>query len=333
MKKIILVFSILVSFLFSFSNKIEIINEEQGRITLLNNNDQSCNLSDSIVNITTINNLINVSGFIMHVDDEFVYIATSYNHYNKGYSYEVVFSDYSRKRASVLGYAVYDEILFLKVDRDNKKYCKATLSRSEYIDVLETVNIIGMTEYKLSKVTTSINSVGICKNCNEDTYKKYYYSLLNANISNNLIGAGVFDQKNQLLGIITNRLDKFNFGLSMLDVNKIVAICYNLINEGKYNKNYIKYNLLDVNSLTNYEKYLYSLDEELTSGVLVSSIHYLNYIIGGLNQGMVILSVNNISVNNCYEFDNELSKYRKGTTVYIEAKTITGSYKTYRIKL
>ena len=95
----------------------------------------------------------------------------------------------------------------------------------------------------------------------------------------------------------------------------------------------IKYNLLDVNSLTNHEKYLYSLDEGITNGVLVSSVHYLNYIIGGLNQGMVILKVNNVKVDNKYELDNELGKYLKGSKVTILIKTIHNTYRNYRIKL
>lgn len=333
MKKIALVFSILVSFLFSFSNKIEYFSKQESQIHLLSNNELDCTLEDSLVNITTINNLINVSGIVVYNDEKYTYIATSFYNYDERYNYEVIFNDFSRKKATVAGYAIEDGILLFKVEHQNKKYCTAFFSKSEYMDVYEYVDIIGKNNTNTEKIQTVISSIGLCKNCHEETYKRYYYSLVIANIEDNLLGAGLFDKKEQLLGIVINKMKDLKYGVSILDVNKLSAICYNLINEGNYNKNYIKYNLLDINSLTNYDKYLYSLDEGVNSGVLVSSIHYLNYIKGGLNQSMIILSVNDVDVNNCYEFDNEISKYKKGSVVNIKAKTITNSYKIYRIKV
>ena len=311
MKKIILVFSILVSFLFSFSNKTD-LDIKKEKVFLLNNKEDNCNVEEAIVNITTTNNLINVSGFIVYSDLNNVYIATSYKNYNKGYNYEVVLNDYSRKKASVVGYALKDEVLLLKIEKENKQYCSVKFSKSEYMNVSETVTIIGKENYQTTIINTTINSIGLCKNCSEDTYKKYYHTLLSVVISDNLFGAGVFDQKNQLLGIVINKFDKFKDGISVLDVNKLKTICYDLINEGKYNKNYIKYNLLDVNSLTNHEKYLYSLDEGVTSGVLVSSIHYLNYIKGGLNQG-ALAELFNISPGRAYYMIKSAKSYHLNT--------------------
>lgn len=327
MTKIVLVFSLLLTFLFSFNN----IEDEKIETNLLNANIE-CEKFDSIVNITTTNNLINVSGFIVNKSSSYVYIATSSLNYNTGYNYEVIFHDYSRLKASVVGVANEDEIMVLKVETNNN-YCAVNYSRSELIDKLEEVEIIGSYKYNIVLAKANINEIGICKNCKEDTYKNYYHSLLSVDIEDYFLGAGVFDKKGQLLGIVTSKLEKYNMGISMLDVNKLVVITYSLINEKKYEKNYIKYNLLNVNSLTNYEKYLYSLDEGLTNGVLVSSVHYLNYIIGGLNQGMVIHEINGIKVDNKYELDNELAKYKKGTKVPIKVKTITNKDKIYRVKV
>ena len=331
MKKIALMFSVLVTFLFSFSSH----NIETNRIktTLLSNSNDCNNLYEGIVNITTKNNLISVSGFIIQVQDNNIYIATSYRNYKEMFNYEVIFNDYSRYKATVVGVSEEDEVLILKVSVAHNKYCSVKLSKSEFIDKGERVDIVGSYKYDIVRADASINIIGLCKNCKEETYKNYFFTLLSADIDNYFIGSGVFDKSGQLLGMITNKVKGYSFGVSMLDVNKLYSITYNIINYGKYNKNYIKYNLLDVNSLTNEEKYLYSLDEELTNGVLVSSIHYLNYIFGGLNQGMVILSVNGVEVNNRYELDNKLSKYEDNSYVYFKVRTITNSYKTYRIRL
>ena len=329
MNKIVLVFNILVTFLFSFSIKLE--DKKVNKIELLAEESKNCNVYDSVVNITTANNLISASGVIVYSDNTYTYIATSLFNYHKEYNYEIVFSDYSRYSASLVGMAKEDSVVLFRVNTPNK--CVVRYSKSELIDKLERVNLIGMYEYNLVQAESYINDVGVCKNCKEETYKKYYHSLLSVEISDYLIGAGVFDQRNQLLGIVTGRLDNYNMGISMLDVNKLYVICYHLINEGEYSKNYIKYNLLDVNSLTKHEKYLYSLDEELVNGVLVSSIHYLNYLVGGLNLGMVILKVNGVNVSNCYQLDNELSKYKKGSKVELTVKKISGNHKVYRVKL
>lgn len=332
MKKIILVFSLVLSLLFSFNadNKNKI---EEPEVNLLSDNSSNCDVYDSIVNITTTNNLINVSGFIVYKNEKSVYIATSYLNYNKEYNYEIVFSDYSRYAAGVVGYVVEDEILLFKVNNVKANYCSVTFSKSELIDRLERVDIIGSYNYHISMAEAFVNSVGLCKNCNEETFKNYYYTLLTVDIDDYLIGSGVFDKSGQLIGIITSKLENYNIGVSMLDVNKLVSICYGFINEGLYQKNYLKYNLLNVNSLTNYEKYLYSLNEGLTSGVLVSSVHYLNYFKGGLNQGMVIYGVNGTAISNCYQLDSILSLYKKGSIVKLNVKTMTNTNKIFKIKL
>lgn len=326
MIKSIVMLSICINLLFPFSNTKKI--EKQP----IANNNESCTSKDSIVNITNATNLINASGVIIYQQKNKIYVATSYQNYNQHYNYEIIFNDYSRYKATIKGVSKEDEVLLLEVET-NQNYCVAKLSNSKFIDQGEIVDIFGNYNYQLIYATTHINAIGVCKNCNEETYKYYYYTLLTIDIPDYFNGAGVFDKSGQLLGMITNKVDNYNYGVSMLDINKLYAITYNLIKYEKYEKNYIKYNLLNVYSLTNYEKYLYSLDEELASGVLVSSIHYLNYIFGGLNQGMVILKVNGVDIKNMYELDNELARYEDGSTIKLTVRKITGREKTYKIKL
>ena len=332
MKKVILMFNLFATFLFSFSMPMKTENEKM-KISTNTLSDNTCLYNDSIVNITTASNLINVSGFAILQDENYVYFATSYTHYNKAYHYEVVLNDYTRVQAEVVGYAKEDEVLIFKAIKKQNNYCTVKFAKSEYMDVYEEIIIAGKSNYKDSIAKSVISAIGVCKNCTEETYKNYYYTLLMVDLPSYLIGAGVFDNQGALMGMILNYASEFKLGVKMLDVNKLYAITYNLINYGEYNKNYIKYNLLDVNSLTNHDKYLYSLDEEVTEGVLVSSVHYLNYIVGGLNQGMVILAVNNVKITDKYQLDNELAKYEDGNRVNLLVRTLFGSYKEYSVKL
>ena len=329
MIKIVLVCNLLLSLLFSFSSSKT---QEVDNVQLLNNVNEECDVYDTLVNITTKNNLINVSGIIITKTSNSVYIATSYKNYNKGYNYEIVFSDYSRYEASVVGVAIEDEILILKVET-TQNYCVVNYSRSELIDKGEQVEIWGKYLYNVVGASASVDEVGVCKNCQEETYKRYYFSRLSIELEDYFLGAGVFDKRGQLLGMITYKTDRYDDAVSLLDVNKLVNISFNIINTGKYEKNYIKYNLLNVNSLTNEQKYLYSLDKDMTQGVLVSSIHYLNYFIGGLNQGMIILEVEGIKVKDHYELDSELAKYKKGSKVELKIRLISGRDKIYRVKI
>lgn len=330
MKKIVLLFNLIATFLFSFS----FLNiEEKPLIEASVLSQTSCDVFDSVVTVTTVNKLIEGSGVIIDSDNEAIYIATSYEYFKDTYKYEIVFNDYTREKASVVGHSKEDQVLLLKVYNSTANYCVANRAKSSYLDLNEELYVLGKNNFHSALANAIVSSIGVCRNCQEETYKTYFYTVLQSDVSSSLIGGGAFDKNGALMGLVTGFDKRFKMSVQMLDITKLYAICFNLINYGKYEKNYIKYNLLDVNSLTNHEKYLYSLDEGITSGVLVSSIHYLNYIIGGMNQGMVILKVNDVSVDNCYELDNELSRYKKGARVDLLVKTLSNKTKVYRIKL
>ena len=180
---------------------------------------------------------------------------------------------------------------------------------------------------------TYINTVGICKICGEETYKNYFYSRLSVGIDENFLGAGIYNLNNQLVGIVTNYLEDYKWGVSFIDSNRALDVLTKYLYKGKYNKNYIKYNLLNVSELTEKEKYLYSISEGINTGVLISSLHYVNYFTLGLNQGMIILEVNGEKINNVFDFDYEISKYEKGSYLDLKVRTIVGLYRTIKVKI
>mgnify|MGYP003305665993 CR=1 FL=1 len=102
MKKIALLVNLFSTLLFSFSTNTNIEKQEtkiQARLL----EDTSCDYQDSLVTITTASNLMQASGVIIEEDSNYVYIATSYENYDKAYHYEVVFNDYSREKAEIVG--------------------------------------------------------------------------------------------------------------------------------------------------------------------------------------------------------------------------------------
>ena len=333
MKKILLMcnlfFIVLIS---SFS-----VNKSQNyypnsHVNLLSNEDESCQEYDYIVNITTQQNLISGSGIVVYKENGYIYAATSATYYNDTYNYEIVLNDYRRVKASVVGIASEDEILLLRAAIGTNSFCLPRFYKTEFIKKLQKVKLLGKYHYSNIKTSTYINNVGVMRNNEDEGFKRYFYTFISDDVEDYFIGSAMFDSSSQLMGLVVSRDADSRNGLRVVDIDKLIAICEDLISFGSYQKKYLKADLVNVNSLTDHDKYLYSV-EGLNDGVLVTSIHYLNYLFGGLNQGMVILSVNGNNINSIYELDNILLNYRIGDIIYVKIRAITGNYRTIKIKL
>lgn len=334
MKKVLLVFSVIFCLLFTYTTPHLTVNLEPSLLTSDNVIQPRgiCLNQDSIVTIVDTKGEIVSSGVIMYKSDYNYYIATTYEIYDKNSSYEIIFNDYARYSANIVGVSKDDGVFILKCIIQNKNYCIANTSGNLKTYVGEKVNVFARKDYREVIDTTYVNAVGICKNCGEETYKNYFYSRLTLEIEESSLGAGIYNLDNQLVGMVTGYLKDFKYGVSYIDSNRILDIVTKYETTGEYKKNYIRYNLLNVSELSMYEKYLYSIDNQ-SAGVLVSSIHYLNYFTFGLNQSMIIIGVNGIRVNNVYEFDYEISKYHKGSYLELKVRTIVGLYRTIKVKI
>lgn len=335
MKKFVIVFSALLCLLLTCTAPLITVTTDK---YLLTSDDVAtsrslCTNNDSIVTIVNSQNEIKSSGIIMYKTGYEYYIATTYDVYNTNYNYEIIFSDYSRYESSVLGYSKEDGVLLLKSIVRDSSYCVANTSGNLKSYTGEKVNVLSRKDYNPAMNQTFVSAVGICKNCGEETFKNYFYSRLTLEIDEEYLGAGVFNLNNQLVGMLAYYLEDYKYGVAFVDSNRILDMITKYVFKGEYNKNYIKYNLLNVSDLTEKEKYLYSVSDGVTRGVLVSSLHYVNYFTLGLNQGMVILSVNGEDVNNVYEFDYEISKYKKGSYLDLKVRTIIGLYRTIKVKI
>lgn len=335
MKKVLLAFSIILCLFITCTFPF---NTEKEKPHLLNSSNVKtgrglCFKQDTVVTVIDITSGEKISGVTIYKENENFYVATSYSIYNSKHIYEIVFNDYNRYRATIVGSSKEDEIFILKCVAKERSYCIANTTGNLKSYTGEKVSIYGKYNYDTTTLDTYINNVGVCKNCGEETYKNYFYSRLTIQIDDSYLGAGIYNLNDQLVGIVTNYLNDYKWGVSFVDSNRVLDMLTKYIQEGKYDKNYIKYNLLDVSELTEKEKYLYSISEDINVGVLVTSLHYINYFTFGLNQGMVILQVNDVSVKNIFDFDYEISKYEKGSYLDLKVKTIVGLYRTIKVKI
>ena len=292
-----------------------------------------CSSRDSIVSILDTGGNVSASGVTIYKSGNEYYIATTYTIYNPEYVYEIVFGDYARYEASVLGYSEHDGVLIFKTIVREKNYCIANTSGNLKTYVGDKVDVFAKDNFQDAYAQTYVNVVGVCKNCGEETYKNYFYSRITLEMEENFLGAGIFNLNGKFVGMTSYYLEDYKYGIAFIDSNRILDIITKFVHTGKYEKNYIKYNLLNVYDLTEREKYLYSVSDEVSRGVLVSSLHYVNYFTLGLNQGMVILSVNGQDIDDVFEFDYEISKYKKGSYLDLKVRTIVGLYRTIKVKI
>lgn len=292
-----------------------------------------CSSQDSIVTVLDTQNNVSASGVSVYKSGNEYYIATTYSIYNPEYVYEIVFSDYARYGASILGYSKDDGVIVFKTVIRDRNYCIANTSGNLKTYVGDKVDVLARENFQNAMAQTHVNAVGVCKNCGEETYKNYFYSRITLEVKENFLGAGIFNLNSKFVGMVTGFLDDYNYGVAFIDSNRVLDIITKLVHTGKYDKNFIKYNLLSVYELSEREKFLYSVSDEVSRGVLVSSLHYVNYFTLGLNQGMVILSVNGEDVDDVFEFDYEISKYKKGSYLDLKVRTIVGLYRTIKVKI
>ncbi len=291
-----------------------------------------CRNQDSVVTISSVDGSIIGSAITMYKTGNEYYFATSFDLYYPETIYEVVLSDFTRHGLIFVGDSEMDGIAIFKSTIRDSFQCIANTEGNLKPHVGEKVNIYARRNFLEEMNQAHVNAVGICKNCGKETYKNYFYSRLTIEIESNFIGAGIFNLNNNLVGMITTYNDEYKFGVNFVDSNRILDMITKFVYKGDYNKNFVKYNLLNVSQLTEKEKYLYSIDE-INDGVLVSSIHYINYFTLGLNQGMVIVSVNDKPIKNVYDFDYEITKYEKGSYLDLKVRTIIGLYRTIKVKI
>ena len=119
MKKLLLVISLLLPFLFSH---VEASNVRANDAII-----EECDSSNSIVRIVDNYNSFKGNGFVYKVDNKYSYIVSAYNIISEVNSYGVVFKNNSYKKATLLGFDSYNDVVIFRVDKEEGigSVCKA----------------------------------------------------------------------------------------------------------------------------------------------------------------------------------------------------------------
>lgn len=327
MKKFLLIISLIFSLLISGVN-LQIANAEE----ISKNEDNECiKVNEAIVRIVNKYGVLIGNGFVYKVDDEYAYIITSDKVNFTDIDNTIMYNNGAVQKVNSIGKDNYNGIMILKALKENniKNIC---LSNS-YLFMPGQVNFLyGYSDiYNDYVEKTFYNKQGIL--FYKKDYINIYKSIIQAKYENYKEGMAVADEFGNLVGMVSGNTTKLNENSFIVEVNKLTKIADSIVKSRIYEVNYIKYNLEDYVNLDYYSLNSYKVNKDVSYGVVITTFKPLNYIFGGLNQGMVIQKVNSVVVKNIYDLDNQLSRYKKGDTVCLSIVKRNGKVAYYYAKV
>ena len=160
-----------------------------------------------------------------------------------------------------------------------------------------------------NEITSFISSVGVL--FSKKDYVRVYKDSIGITYDSVYDGSAIFNVSGYLVGMFNGSREKMIGKSYSINSNKLIKSADSIIKYGKYESNYIKYTLEDYSSLSVDLKESYDVSDSASYGVVITTFKVFNFLFGKLNQGMVIVEVNGVKIENTYDLDVELIRYNK----------------------
>ncbi len=328
MKRALLIFSVIVSLAFSGA----IITPTKAVDLLTNEENVSCdNPENSIVKVVNNYDVFSSNGFVYKSDDKYTYVISSSDIVNKTNNYKVIYENGVEKKAIIIGSDSYNQVAVLRTEKESE-INPVCFANSKYLYKGQQNYVYGY--YGINNkfyIKSNLSQIG--EEIYQTKYISVYKDVLQLEGTTSLRGSGVFDELNRLIGMITNYDEEFVGTSYVVESNKLLKIANSIVETGKYNINYIKYNLEDYNGLSSLMKKKYGVNKDVEFGVVITTFKPFNYLFGGLNQGFVIVAVNGVKIKNKYELDSQLARYEKNDNVCLKVIKKDGKIDFYHVKV
>ena len=294
-------------------------------------NQECSSPSESVVRLVNSYNIFLSNGFSYKSDDEYSYIISSADVVNKTKEIIVALNDGEYFEASLVGKDDMNNISVFKIGK-NEKLKNICLANSNFLHRGQKNYLYGYINNKDDFMAVSyLSSIGQLYTSSD--YYNIYKSVIDTKWFEGINGTGVFDEYDRLVGIVNGNDDKLEGGSFITVSNKLNKIADSIIKNGNYKVNRLKYTIVDYGSLSSRLKKNYGVSGNVSEGVVITSFKPLNYVFGGLNQGMTIIAVNGVEISNCYELDREITRYNKGSKVCLKVVKKNGKEAFYCVKL
>jgi len=325
MKKLLLIISLVIPLLYSGVSVDAVATED---VVSSKNCDD---FKSSIVKIVNNYNVFSGNGFVYKQDDKYMYIVTSSKIVTKVNNFSVFYSNNEYDKAVLLGYDTYNEVAVFRANKV-EGIDPVCVANSNYLFIGQTNYLYGYSSKENDfYIKTYLSDIGMLYSNTGNI--NIYKNIIKLNGNDAFNGVAVFDIYNRLVGMVSGYNSEFNGFSYVVESNKLIKIADSIMKTGNYNINYIKYKLVDYGSLSTGLRKGYGVNNKASNGVVVITFKPLNYIFGGLNQGMVIKAVNGVNVKNGYELDKQLMRYDKKSKVCLKVIKKNGKEKFYYVKV
>lgn len=272
----------------------------------------------SLVSIIDVNNETVSTGVIFEISGGGIYIFTSSYNLNNRSHFEIVFNGYIRKAGRLIGIAKAENVAVLRVEFfESPLISKVKYTNSDLINKGEEVKILSKSlteDFETLQTNGLIADVGIKFEIIQG--ESAYGNLISSPSNVYSFGGGVYNEYNNLIGINVGKtfysrestLEHFSY---MININEALIIAKQIKKQGEYKANKISFDIISLESLSLHDKEYFAVSEKAKYGVVIVSFNAVDYIFGELSQGMTIVRVNGVKVENEYDLHKQLIRYQK----------------------
>jgi len=322
----------------SIEGDINVINpsDYNGTITYANDNQETLS-SEEVYNIglsstvyiisTTIDNYTYLGSGVFFSEDTgngYAYLFTNAHLVADANNIEIVYSNYKRDKATLIGYNVLEDIAVLAVEKNNN-YTIATLQTSNKLKTASEVLTIGAPasiEYNFSATKGILSKIDSPSTSVIDATYSLLLLQIDATLNQGNSGGPLFDMYGNLIGINTmkllydnnlNQIDDINFSIP---IERAVFIANTFFENKPYERGLIGVTITDIVDLSLSERNMYNID--LDYGLYVFEVATNSASSNIIETGDIITKINKISFTNKNQFQKELFNYSKGESISLE---------------
>lgn len=296
-------------------------------------------VSSSVYVVSTINDSIYLGSGVFFSEDiqdnGYAYIFTNAHVVTGASRVEVVYSNYKRDEAKVIGYHTLEDIAVLAV-RKNENYTIPTIKTSNELEVASSVLTIGSpisTNYSFSSTSGIISKINSpLPSAIDDSYELLLLQI-DATLNSGNSGGPLFDKYGNLIGLNTmkvvyddsyNSIDDFNFAIP---IDRAIFMANRFFSNAPYTRGLLGITISDIVDM--------SLPERTVKNITRDYGLYVHEVIstGASNNlifaGDIITKINDIEFLIKTQFQKELYNHSQNDTITLtvlrnnELNTIT----------
>ena len=271
-------------------------------------------------------------------DEGYAYLFTNAHVVEDAISIEIIYSNYKRDKAYLVGYHLLEDIAVLAVKK-NDNYTIATINNTENLSPGHEVLAIGTpvsTDYNFTATKGIISKIDSPLSSRLDDSYTLLLLQIDAPLNHGNSGGPLFDMYGNLIGLNTVKLlydesykniDDFNFSIP---VERALFIANKIFNNKKYTRGLIGITSTDIIDISLAERSHYNIS--LNHGMYVSDVTDTGAANNILRPKDIITKINGIEFTHKTQFQKELFKYSKGETISLTIYR-NNNYSTVNITL